>query len=58
MYVDEGLTKEEILNRALNKYLEENPNFDKWKLIPMFMEGYKDKLKHYVKLFGQDNKAW
>lgn len=26
MYVDEGLTKEEILNRALNKYLEENPD--------------------------------
>lgn len=36
----------------------ENPNFDKWELIPSFKKGYKNKLAHYVKLFGQENKAW
>lgn len=35
-----------------------DPNFDKWKLIPTFKNGYKKKLAHYVRLFGQDNKAW
>lgn len=43
---------------AMLAYLDENPNFDKWKLIPAFMDGYKEKLAHYVKLFGQDGKAW
>lgn len=42
----------------LLEYLEENPNFDKWQLIPQFMEGYKEKLAHYVRLFDQENKAW
>ena len=45
--------KDELL-----KYLDENPSFDKWKLIPTFMEGYKKQLAHYVRLFGQENKAW
>ena len=36
----------------------EDPNFDKWQLIPTFKKGYKNRLSHYVKLFGQDNKAW
>jgi fructose-bisphosphate aldolase class II len=35
-----------------------NPKFDKWKLMPAFIEGYSDRLSHYVKLFGQDGKAW
>jgi len=35
-----------------------DPNFDKWKLIPTFIKGYSDRLAHYVKLFGQDGKAW
>lgn len=35
-----------------------NPNFDKWQLIPSFIRGYKNKLAHYVRLFGQENKAW
>lgn len=35
-----------------------DPNFDKWKLIPSFIKGYSDRLAHYVKLFGQDGKAW
>lgn len=35
-----------------------DPNFDKWKLIPSFIKGYSDRLEHYVKLFGQDGKAW
>ena len=34
-----------------------DPNFDKWKLIPTFINGYKKKLAHYVRLFGQENKA-
>lgn len=36
----------------------EDPNFDKWKLIPTFKKGYKDRLAHYVKLFDQADKAW
>ena len=36
----------------------EDPNFDKWKLIPSFIKGYEDRLAHYVKLFGQEGKAW
>lgn len=36
----------------------EDPNFDKWKLIPTFKKGYKDRLAHYVKLFNQADKAW
>lgn len=35
-----------------------DPDFDKWQLIPSFIKGYKERLTHYVKLFGQDNKAW
>lgn len=35
-----------------------NPNFDKWQLMPTFIKGYSDRLAHYVKLFGQDGKAW
>lgn len=35
-----------------------DPNFDKWKLMPSFIKGYKDRLTHYVKLFGQENRAW
>lgn len=35
-----------------------DPNFDKWQLTPTFIKGYKNRLAHYVKLFGQDNKAW
>ena len=35
-----------------------DPNFDKWQLIPTFIKGYSDRLAHYVKLFGQDGKAW
>ena len=35
-----------------------DPNFDKWKLMPTFIKGYSDRLAHYVKLFGQDGKAW
>lgn len=36
----------------------QDPNFDKWKLIPSFIKGYSDRLEHYVKLFGQENQAW
>lgn len=36
----------------------ENPNFDKWQLMPTFIKGYSDRLTHYVKLFGQEGKAW
>jgi len=35
-----------------------DPNFDKWKLTPAFIRGYSNRLAHYVKLFGQDGKAW
>lgn len=35
-----------------------DPNFDKWKLIPTYIKGYSDRLAHYVRLFGQDGKAW
>lgn len=35
----------------------EDPHFDKWQVMPAFMNGYKDRLAHYVKLFGQDNRA-
>lgn len=35
-----------------------DPNFDKWKLIPAFKKGYKDRLAHYVELFDQAGKAW
>ena len=42
---------------ALEEFFK-NPNFDKWELIPTFTRGYSEKLAHYVKLFGQDGKAW
>lgn len=42
---------------ALDKFFED-PNFDKWKLMPTFIEGYSKKLEHYVKLFGQEGQAW
>lgn len=35
-----------------------DPNFDKWKLIPSFINGYKERLAHYVRLFQQHDKAW
>ncbi|MEA5017571.1 MAG: class II fructose-bisphosphate aldolase [Erysipelotrichaceae bacterium] len=35
-----------------------DPNFDKWQLIPTFIKGYSERLAHYVRLFGQDGKAW
>ena len=35
-----------------------DPNFDKWKLIPTFKKGYKNRLAHYVELFDQAGKAW
>ena len=35
-----------------------DPNFDKWKLIPAFKKGYKDRLAHYVELFDQAGQAW
>lgn len=35
-----------------------DPNFDKWKLIPSFINGYKKRLAHYVRLFQQHDKAW
>lgn len=41
----------------LEKFFE-NPNFDKWQLIPTYIKGYSDRLAHYVKLFGQEGKAW
>lgn len=41
----------------LEKFIQD-PNFDKWKLIPSFIKGYEDRLAHYVKLFGQEGKAW
>ncbi|MEG0408698.1 MAG: class II fructose-bisphosphate aldolase [Bacilli bacterium] len=41
----------------LEKFIED-PNFDKWKLMPTFIKGYSDRLAHYVKLFGQNDKAW
>lgn len=43
--------------KALEEFIKD-PNFDKWKLIPTFKQGYKDKLAHYVKLFDQAGKAW
>lgn len=36
----------------------QDPNFDKWKLIPAFIKGYEDRLTHYIKLFGQEGRAW
>ena len=36
-------------------YDNEGPGFA---VVPTFKEGYKNKLKHYIKLFNQDNKAW
>jgi len=36
----------------------QDPNFDKWKLIPSFKKGYMERLGHYVELFGQKGKAW
>ncbi|HWS43583.1 Fructose-bisphosphate aldolase [uncultured Eubacteriales bacterium] len=41
---------------ALDEFFKD-PNFDKWKVMPTFMGGYKARLAHYVKLFGQDNRA-
>lgn len=35
-----------------------NPDFDKWKVMPSFIEGYEAKLSHYVELFDQVDKAW
>lgn len=43
---------------SLENYLENNPKWDKWKLMPAFDEGYSGRLAHYVMLFGQDGKAW
>lgn len=43
---------------SLENYLENNPKWDKWKLMPAFDRGYSDCLAHYVGLFGQDGKAW
>lgn len=62
--VHSGISKVNLateLVTAGKESLEEffkNPNFDKWELIPAFTKGYSDKLAHYVKLFGQDGKAW
>ena len=36
----------------------EDPNFDKWQLVPTFKKGYKDRLAHYVRLFDQAGRAW
>ena len=36
----------------------QNPDFDKWQLMPAFIEGYKERLAHYVRLFHQENQAW
>lgn len=36
----------------------EDPNFDKWQLVPTFKKGYKDRLTHYVRLFDQAGRAW
>ncbi len=36
----------------------EDPNFDKWQLVPAFKRGYKERLAHYVKLFDQAGRAW
>ena len=52
------LPLEQKIEKQLELLRKINPNFDKWKLIPVFMEGYKEKLAHYVRLFGQDNQAW
>lgn len=41
----------------LEKFIQD-PNFDKWKLIPAFKKGYMDRLEHYVELFDQAGKAW
>ncbi len=41
----------------LEEFMKDS-NFDKWKLMHAFIEGYKERLIHYVKLFGQENKAW
>lgn len=41
----------------LEKFIQD-PNFDKWKLIPSFKKGYMDRLEHYVNLFDQVGKAW
>lgn len=34
-----------------------DPNYDKWKITPTFIRGYKERLAHYVMLFGQNNRA-
>ena len=34
-----------------------DPDYDKWKIMPTFIKGYKEKLAHYVMLFGQNNRA-
>ncbi len=34
-----------------------DPDYDKWKIIPTFIEGYKKRLAHYVMLFGQNNRV-
>lgn len=41
----------------LEKFIQD-PNFDKWKLIPAFKKGYMDRLAHYIELFDQAGKAW
>lgn len=41
---------------ALEVFFQDS-NFDKWKLMPTFIQGYSDRLAHYVKLFDQDGKA-
>lgn len=41
----------------LERFIQD-PEFDKWKLIPSFKKGYMNRLAHYVKLFDQAGKAW
>ena len=37
--------------------LEKDPNMWMYDLMPTYLDGYKQKLAHYVKLFGQDHRA-
>ena len=45
--------KERIL-----KACSEGPEFKTFEFYSVFLAGFKDKLRHYVKIFGQDGKAW
>lgn len=40
-----------------DRKIAEDPKMWVYSYTPAFMDGYKDKLAHYVKLFGQDNRA-